>query len=89
MSASTQYFSSTLTPERLGQLNEQILEANRATAKLFLDMCEKTLESVASYQEQAASQTEVDWIATAAKAQARFTRELANSQISMGRELLK
>jgi hypothetical protein len=78
-----------MTPERLGQINEQILDANRAAAKLFLDVCEKTFESVASYQEQAASQTGVDWIATAAKAQARFTRELGNHQVSVGRELLK
>ena len=88
MSTSAPYFPPTLTPERLGQLNEQILDANRAAAKLFLDVCEKTLESVVSYQEQAASQTDIDWIATAAKAQARFTRELVNRHISMGRELL-
>ena len=84
-----QYDSATLTPERLGQLNEQILDANRAAAKLFLDVCEKTLESVVSYQEQAASQTDVDWIATAAKAQARFVRDLAKRHVTVGRELLK
>jgi hypothetical protein len=89
MSLSAQYSSAPMTPERLGQLNEQIIDANRAAAKLFLDVCEKTLESIASYQEQAASQTDIDWIATAAKAQARFTRELADRQISVGREFLK
>ena len=89
MSTSAQYQSAMLTPERLGQLNDQIFDANRAAAKVFLDAYEKTLESIASYQEQAASQTDVEWIATAARTQARFVRELAKRHVSMGRELLK
>jgi hypothetical protein len=89
MSMSSPYSAATLTPERLGELNEQILDANRAAANLFLEVYEKTLESIAVYQEEAASQTDVDWIATAARAQARFTRELAKHQVSVGRDLLK
>lgn len=89
MDMSGQFPPTALTPEGLGELNEQILDASRATANLFLDMCETTAESIASYQEQAASQTEVDWIAKAARAQAKLTRELAKRQISIGRELLK
>lgn len=84
---SGQYPSATPPTEVLGQLNEQILEANRAAAKLFLEVYEKTLESIVSYQEEAANQTDVEWIAAAAEAQARFTRELAN-QVAAGRELL-
>ncbi|MDX6657773.1 MAG: hypothetical protein QOH62_2566 [Solirubrobacteraceae bacterium] len=72
----------------LGQFNEQILDATRAAAEMVLDMYEKTLDSIASYQEQAASQAEVDWIATAAAAQARFTRDVAKHHVSVGRELL-
>jgi hypothetical protein len=89
MFTSGQYPSATLPPEWLGGLNEQILDANRAAAKLFLEVYEQTLESIVSYQEQAASQTDVDWIAAAAAAQAQFTRELAKHQVSVGRELLK
>jgi hypothetical protein len=81
--------SMTEPTQMMGQLNEQILDATRAAAEMFLDMYEKTLESVASCQEQAASQTDVDWIATAAAAQARFTRDVAKHQVSVGRELLK
>ena len=88
MSMMGQFDTPTLTTERLGQLNEQILDANRAAAKLLLDVYESTLESIASYQDQAASQTDVEWIATAAKAQARFVRDLAKRHVSMGRELL-
>jgi hypothetical protein len=89
MSMMGQYDSATLGTEKLGQFNEQILDASRATAKLLLDVYENTLESIASYQEQAAAQTEVEWLATAAKTQARFTRELAKRHVSVGRELLK
>jgi hypothetical protein len=89
MSTSAQFPAATMTPELLGQVNEQLLDANRAAAEMFLDMYETTLESIASYQEQAANQTNVDWIATAARAQATFTRELAKHQVSMGRELLR
>jgi hypothetical protein len=80
--------SATMPTEMFGQFNEQILDATRATAEMFLDAYEKTLDSIASYQEQAASQTDVDWIATAAAAQARFTREVAKHHVSVGRELL-
>jgi hypothetical protein len=89
MSMIGQFDSAALTPERFGQLNEQMLDASRAAAKLFLEVYENTLESIATYQEQAATQTELDWFASAAMAQAKLTRELAKHQVSMGRELLK
>ena len=78
-----------MPPEDLGRLNEQIVDATRAAAEMFLDAYEKAVDSIASYQEQAASETDVAWIATAAQAQARFTRELGKHHVSVGRELLK
>jgi hypothetical protein len=89
MFTSGEHHSEQLPTQLFGQLNEQILDATRETAKLFLDAYEMTLDSIASYQEQAASQTDVDWIATAASAQARFTREVAKHHVSVGRELFK
>lgn len=77
-----------LTNERLEEFREQFLAANREALRMCLDAYEQTLEAIASYQEQAASQTDVDWISSAAKAQARFTRELAKRQLELGRELL-
>jgi hypothetical protein len=76
------------TPEMFGNLNEQILDASRAAAEMFLDMYEQSLESIASYHEFVASQTDVPWIGTAAEAQAKFTRELAKRQVSVGRDLI-
>ena len=74
--------------DKLGRLNDDLTDATRATSRLLLDVYETALESIAGYQEYAASRADVEWIATAAKAQARFTRELMKRQVSVGRELL-
>ncbi|MCW3013346.1 MAG: hypothetical protein JWO02_438 [Solirubrobacterales bacterium] len=83
------YQSAVLTPEQLSKLNKQMLEMHSAAARLWLDMYEQTLESIAGSQEEAASRTDVDWIATVAKARAAFMRELATRHVALGRELLK
>jgi hypothetical protein len=89
MSTTAPFEAATMTTERLGQLGEQLLEANRAACQMFFDMYENALESLASYQEQTADYTDVDWIATAARTQAALTRELAKQQLAVGRELIK
>jgi hypothetical protein len=75
--------------ERIRDLNERILEAGKKAGTAYLDAYEKTLESIADYQEQAAKQTDVEWLSTVVDAQARFTRELTKLYVSAGRELLK
>jgi hypothetical protein len=77
------------TTDRIRELNERILETARSAGNAYLDAYEKTLESIAAYQEQVAKQTDVDWISTVVDAQARFTRDLAKVYVSAGRELLK
>jgi primosomal protein N'' len=77
-----------MNTERFSEFHEQLLDANREAARFCLDAYETTLESIAHFEEQAADQTHVEWIATAAKAHARFIRELAKRQVSVGRELL-
>jgi hypothetical protein len=67
-------------PEALAKiqdLNEIMLEAGGRTAQLVLDLYAATLEAVAAGQEQAANETDAEWIAGLLEAQARFTRELA------------
>ena len=76
------------TAEQLRQFVEQIRDAGREASRFCLDAYETMLGSIASFQEQAASQTDVDWIAQVANAQARFTRELAKQQVSLARLLL-
>jgi hypothetical protein len=77
------------TTERIRDLNEQILDAGKKAGNAYLDAYEKTLQSIADYQETAAKQSDVEWISTVVDAQARFTRELTKVYVSTGRELLK
>jgi hypothetical protein len=77
------------TTERIRDLNERILEASRKAGGAYLDAYEKTLESIADYQERVAKQSDVEWVSTVVDAQARFTRELTKLYVSTGRELLK
>jgi hypothetical protein len=77
------------TTERIRDLNERILDAGRKAGSAYLDAYEKTLESIADYQESVAKQTDVEWVSTIVDAQARFTRELTNLYVNTGRELLK
>jgi hypothetical protein len=89
MTMSSQGGTPPSTPAGFAELNEQLLEAKREAARLVIDVYEKTLESLAAFHEEAADRTDVDWIATANRAQARLTRELAKRHGEMGRELLK
>ena len=77
------------TTERIRDLNEQILDAGKQAGGAYLDAYEKTLQSIADYQENVAKQTDVEWISTVVDAQARFTRELTKLYVDTGRELLK
>jgi hypothetical protein len=77
------------TTERIRDVNERILDAGKKAGNAYLDAYEKTLQSIADYQETAAKQTDVEWISTVVDAQARFTRELTKVYVSTGRELLK
>jgi hypothetical protein len=75
--------------ERIRELNEQILEAGKKAGGAYLSAYEKTLQSIADYQEQVAKQTDVEWVSTIVDAQARFTRELTKVYVGTSRELLK
>ena len=75
--------------ERIRELNERIIESGKKAGNVYLDMYEKTLHSIADYQEKVGKQSDVDWINTIANAQANFTRELADAYTSSARSLLK
>jgi hypothetical protein len=89
MAASTEQKTVNETTDRIRDLNERILSAGKQAGGAYLDAYEKTLQSIADYQEQVAKQTDVEWVSTIVDAQARFTRELTKLYVSTGRELLK
>jgi hypothetical protein len=74
--------------ERIRELNEQALEFGRKIGIQVLEASEANLKTIADYQEKVADSVHVEWIATAARAQANLTRELANLYGTTGRELL-
>src|SRR4051794_31473339 len=75
--------------ERIRDLNERIIESSKKAGNVYLDIYEKTLNSIADYQEKIGDQSEVDWVTTIANAQASFTRDLAGAYSAAARSLLK
>ena len=74
--------------ERIRDLNEQILERIKSGGESALEAYERTLKTVADYQE-AAGERGAEWVTGLAKAQAQFTRELASASPAAARELSK
>ena len=75
--------------ERVRELNERIIESSKKAGNVYLDMYEKTLHSIADYQEKVGKQSDVEWLGTVANAQAGFTRQLTDAYTSSARSLLK
>jgi hypothetical protein len=75
--------------ERIRDLNERILESSKKAGNVYLDTYEKTLHSIADFQEKVGKESQTDWIQTMTNAQAKFTRELADAYTSSARQLLK
>jgi predicted YcjX-like family ATPase len=70
-------------------LGESLIDASKTVAAEYLNVTETTAQSVVALQRQVAEQTDVEWIASIAGAQADFTADLSKVLISSGRELLK
>jgi hypothetical protein len=77
------------TINHITQLNEQIVDAAKKAGGASLDAYERTLDSIAGYQEQVVKQSDVEWISTVIDTQAKFTRALTKLYVGTGRELLK
>jgi hypothetical protein len=75
--------------ERIRELNEQVLDFGRKAGVQFLDAYESTLKTFADYQDKVADQSQVEWVASIARAQANFTREVTRVYTSSARDLLK
>jgi hypothetical protein len=75
--------------DRIRDLNERILESSKKAGNVYLDTYEKTLHSIADFQEKVGKESQTDWIQTMTNAQAKFTRELADAYTSSARQLLK
>jgi hypothetical protein len=74
---------------QIQELSEPFIGASKQVAAEYLKVTEKAAKSVVELQRQVASQTDIDWVASIANAQARFTNDVSKVLISSGRELIK
>jgi hypothetical protein len=77
------------TVERIRELNERIIDSARKAGSSYLDIYERTLGTIAGYQEELANATPIDWLQRVIDAQATFTREIGTLYASTARELIK
>ncbi len=75
--------------QRAGDVNEKILELSRRAGLSSLNLYEKTLKTIADVQQSVGEASRVQWLVQISAAQANFTRELAEIQTAMARELLR
>jgi hypothetical protein len=74
---------------RVRDLNEQALEFGKKAGLQLLEAYEANMKTVADYQDKVADVTPVEWVATAARAQANLTREITRVYGATTRDLLK
>ncbi len=75
--------------DRLRDLNEKIIENGRKAGNVYLDLYEKTLNTIADLSEKTGSQSQIEWVQTFAKTQADLTREIADAYVQASRQFLK
>jgi hypothetical protein len=75
--------------DRVRELNEQVLDFGKKAGLQFLEAYETNMKTFADYQDKVADASQVEWVATAARAQANFTREIARVYTTTTREALK
>ncbi len=75
--------------ERIRYLNERIIDSAKKAGGVYLDTYEKSLKSIADFQETVGGATGIEWVSTVASSQANFTRSVADAHTSAAREVLK
>ena len=75
--------------DRLRDLNERIIESSRKAGQSYIDAYEKTLTSIADFQDRIGKSSQIEWISTLAHAQADFTRNWAEAYTTAARNVLK
>ena len=74
--------------ERVAELNEKAVANGKKAGATILNTYEKAVVSFTESYEKAAGTTKVDWIVSAAAAQADFTREIAKAYTSAARDFV-
>jgi hypothetical protein len=74
--------------ERIRNLNERIIDSAKKAGGVYLDTYEKSLKSIADFQETVGGATGIEWISSVANSQASFTRSMAEAYTKAARETL-
>jgi hypothetical protein len=72
----------------LREQNEQILAASRRTRLDLVESCEQALSALADSREKLADASEIEWLSRVLRAQADFTREIAEASSKFARDVL-
>lgn len=75
--------------QRIRDLNERIIDSAKKAGGVYLDTYEKSLKSIADFQETVGGSSGVEWVAAVANSQANFTRSMADAYTSAAREVMK
>lgn len=75
--------------ERFQEAGERLLDTSRKASGVYLDTYEKTVKTVADFEERVAGASQNDGLASMFHAHADLSREVAKVQVSAARELLK
>ncbi len=73
----------------LQQHSEQLLDAGRRARLDMIASYEQALEALAESREKLADASEIEWLSRVLRAQAGFTREMAEASGKFARELLE
>ena len=75
--------------DRIGALNEKLIETAKKTGGASLDAYEKAVAGLVDFQQKAADATQLDWVSTVVKAQTTFLTEITTAYTTAAREALK
>lgn len=74
--------------ERAREANERLAEVGRKVTSAYLDGVEKYVSSVARFERNVGTQTQVDAIASMFRTHADLTEEITKVSVSAARELI-
>ncbi len=74
---------------RFQEVNERLVDTSRKATGVYLETYEKTVKTVADFEERLAGASQNEWLASMVRAHAELSREVVKVQTSAARELLK
>jgi hypothetical protein len=78
------------TIAQIREMNERLIESNRAAGRAGLDAYEKALRSMVDFQERVArGGSQLDWISALASAHTQFLEDISKAYIKAARDTAK